>query len=261
MSIITVANAKGGVGKTTVVANLSAALTTYRQKNYRVCAIDFDFQSNLTQALIKKDVKIEQCMYDILGGQNPDIQDCIYPTIHERLDLIPSVVQLSGLEIGLYKNFPESSLIFRKFAREYLIENYDFVLCDVGPNLNIFLNQALCTSDGVFIIAEVGSANSMANVEAITDHIKNMQYVNLELRHMKIVMNKLNRSRMIDKKNIAEIHENFNDKDLFKTIIPVSADFRVVEAERHMTIFKYKTASKGATAFRALAKEVINEFF
>jgi len=260
-TIITVANAKGGVGKTTVAVNLCAALATHRKNNYKICAVDFDFQSNLTQALIKEGSEITYCMYDILGGHEPDIKDCIYHTIHKNLDLIPSAVQLSGLEIGLYKNFPESNLMFRNFARDYLLENYDFVICDVGPSLNIFLNQALATSDGVFIIAEVGSANSLVNIEATTDHIVNMQHLNPDLQHMKIIMNKLNRSRKIDKWIMGEIRDQFTDQDLFETIIPVSADFRNIEAKQHTTIFKYKTASKGANAFRALSREVIREFF
>lgn len=260
MSIITVANAKGGVGKTTVATNLSAALATYKKRNYKICAVDFDFQSNLTQSLIKEDTEITYCMYDILGGHEPDIKNCIYPTVHEGLDLIPSVVQLSGLEIGLYKNFPESNLMFRDFARSYLLRNYDFVVCDVGPSLNIFLNQALATSDGVFIIAEVGSFNSLVNIEATVEHTIGVQKLNSDLKHMKLIMNKLNRSRNVDKQNIEEIQHRFAKEDLFKTVIPVSADFRNVEAEQHMTIFKYKTTSKGATSFRWLAREVINEF-
>jgi len=258
--IFTTGNAKGGVGKSTVAINLSAALATNADK-YRVCAVDFDFQSNLTNTLIKKGVEIKQCMYDILGGANPDIEDCIYPTVHPRLDLIPSVVELSGLEIGLYADYPKSSLIFRNFAREYLLKNYTFVICDVGPSLNIFLNQALCASDGVFIVADVGSAFSMVNVKTMFNHILSLKGANPDLLHTKMIMNKINRSRLVDKKNIDEIKDTYGDDEYYDTILPVSADFREVERLSHSSIFKYKPRSKGAQAFRELSREIINEFF
>jgi len=101
----------------------------------------------------------------------------------------------------------------------------------------------------------------MVNVSTITNHIIAMQSENPDLRHMKIIMNKINRSRLIDEKNISEIKENYNEDDYFTTIIPVSADFRVIEERQHTSIYKYKPNSKGATAFRSLAKEVIHEFF
>ena len=260
MSIFVSGNAKGGVGKTTVATNLSAALAI-NQGKYKVCAVDFDFQCNLTQSLIQPGIEPDNTMYEILSGENPPIEECIYPTIHPRLDLIPSATELSGLEIDLYQDFPESNMIFRNFARDYLLEHYDFVLCDVGPNINIILNQALCCADGVFVVAEVCSSNSMVNIKTITQHIaKIKEQHNPDLRFMKLIKNKLNRSRIIDKKNIDEIYKVYTEKNVFDTVIPISTDFQMIEDRQHTTIYKYKAGSRGATAFRELGKEVIDEY-
>ncbi len=260
MAIFVSGNAKGGVGKTTVAVNLSAALAT-NQNNYRVCAIDFDFQCNLTRSLIQPGIEPDNTMYEILSGKNPKIIDCIYPTVHPRLDLIPSATELSGLEMDLYQDFPASNMIFRNFARDYLLENYDFVICDVGPNINIMLNQALCCADGVFVVAELCSSNSMINIKTITEHIgKTKANHNPDLRFMKLIQNKLNKSRIIDRKNIKELYDTYTEKNIFRTVIPVSTDFQMIEDRHHTTIYKYKAGSKGATAFRGLGKEVVDEY-
>ncbi len=256
-----VGNAKGGVGKTTVTTNLSAALATNQEK-YRVCAVDFDFQHNLTRNLIPKGAEINATMYDILAkADGLTMEDCIHKTVHPRLDLIPSEIALSGLEIPLYQDYPDSNLIFRNFAREYLIKNYDFVLFDVGPNINIFLNQALCAADGIIVVTEVGSSDSVANVQAVVKHVEGLKKKhNPDLKFIKLAMNKLNKSRKIDKKNVIEIRGAYTTENCFETIIPVSTDFQGAEDEKHTTIFKYRPSSKGATAFRNLGKEVISEY-
>jgi len=258
--IVLSGNAKGGVGKTTVATNLASALATNKTK-FKVCAIDLDYQSNLTQALIPKDVKINRCMYHILDGQKPDIESCIYETIHPRLFLIPSAVEISGLEIPLTQGFPESNLIIRDYLREYLTQNFDFTIIDVGPNINVLLYAALTTVDAVFVVTEVGSANSLVNIQTLTDHIATVkQTQNPDLKHIKIIMNKLNKSRLVDKKNIKSIYDIFGKDNCFETVIPVSTDFREVERLQHSSIFTYKPGSKGSTAFRCLGREVVNGY-
>lgn len=259
--IVLTGNAKGGVGKTTVATNLSAALATNKTK-LKICAIDLDYQSNLTQALIPKDVKIKKGMYHILDGQKPDIEDCIYDTVHPRLKLFPSAVEISGLEIPLTQGFPHTNMIVRDYLREFLLENFDLTIIDVGPNINVLLYVGLVVSDAVFVVVDVASSNSLVNIKTLVQHIEEVKKSqNPDLKNIRIVMNKLNRSRLIDKKNMKDIYEVFGKDNCFNTVIPVSADFREVERLGHMSIFGYKPGSKGSTAFRTLGREVVNGYF
>ena len=143
--IISFANQKGGVGKTTTAVNLSAALAEAGQS---VLAIDFDPQGNLSSGLGIDKTNTEKTIYEVIIG-NEDINDTILNTEVENLDIIPSNVDLSGAEIELLELEDRERTLRRKIGEIY--KQYDYILIDCPPSLSLLTINAFMASDSVII--------------------------------------------------------------------------------------------------------------
>lgn len=260
--IISIANMKGGCGKTTVSVNLAAAMAVNQKYNtQRICVIDCDPQSNATTALLQEGDEVGLSIYNILNNENPPLDDCFYPTVHERLKLLPNILSSTSLEISLAKAFPESNTILRDTLWDYLHEHFDIVLIDNNPTLGVMLNQSLCVSTEVFVIIEAGSSNSLLGIPELIRHISAIQETqNPEIESIKVIINKLNRTRKADKENLEDIYQEFGKDSVYDTVIPMSADFRSVEKKTATTIMTYKNGrSRAAQAMRSLAVSIFKE--
>lgn len=255
-----IANHKGGTGKTVATVNLSAALAIQGQK---ILVIDNDPQSDSTKALIQ-DTNFDDCLYELLDPENnevPPIKNCIYPTIHENLYIIPNITDTSWLEIPLAKGFPETNTTMRDRLHDYVKDHYDYAFIDCSPTLSVFVSNALHCADFVIVPMMAGSGNSLDGVQGV---LRLMEMVrtegNPELKLLKILVNKIDRRITAHKANLLNAQEKFGKEDIFKATIPTSAHFEATEMIKRSTVFKSASNSKGAVAFRNLAKEFLQFF-
>ena len=147
--IISIANQKGGVGKTTSSVNLSACLAYLGQK---VLLVDVDPQGNATSGVGVSKADVDQCVYNVLVEDIP-VQNVIISTNVENLDLIPATIQLSGAEIELVPII--SREIRLKKALDSLKDEYDYIIIDCPPSLGLLTLNALTASDTVIIPVDV----------------------------------------------------------------------------------------------------------
>ncbi|MBI9090125.1 MAG: ParA family protein [Desulfobacterium sp.] len=255
-----IANHKGGVGKTITTVNLAAALAL---KKFKVLVVDSDPQSNSTSYLLPSHTKIKDTLYELLDKETPPpaIEDCIYPTVHPNLFILPNVIESSGLEMPLTLDFPQSNTLLKETIRDYAIQNYDFTFVDVPPTLAIFLSLALHTSDFLLIPAEAGSGNSLEGIKGVLGLAQGIaKSGNKDFKFAKIVTNRVDRRVSACKANIEMAKLRFGEENILRTPIPTSADFQNLEALKGHSIFTYRAQSKGAQAFRRIATEFIKFF-
>ena len=143
--IIAITNQKGGVGKTTTAINLSACLAEAGQ---RVLTVDFDPQGNTTSGLGLEKGNIDNTVYELLMNECT-VEQCIMQSVQERLDVMPSDVDLSGAEIELLDMEAKESILKRNL--QLLDGRYDFIIIDCPPSLNLLTINALTAANTVLV--------------------------------------------------------------------------------------------------------------
>jgi cellulose biosynthesis protein BcsQ len=254
--IISVVNNKGGVGKTTVAANLAHALT---RRGRRVLVVDMDSQCNATSLMLHKEPR-GNTLYEVFTEPELNIGQCIYPTEYEKLFCLPNTNDTSALEPPLLKALPDSFRVIRNRIREYTQQHYDFALLDCPPNMGFFVVSALYASDFVIVPIWAGSAFSIEGLLKAIDLINDI-YVNgnADLKFLRLLINQVDRRTAMTKVTIDQLEKNFSPDQIFKTMIPVNAAFQRAENERK-TIIRYDPTTLGAKSYRALATELLELF-
>lgn len=247
--VISVANQKGGVGKTTTTVNLGASLADLGKK---VLLIDTDAQGNATSGLGIKKPDVTKDIYDILVNETP-LDETILDTSHPHLHLIPATLQLAGAEIELTSMMARESRL--KLALEEVKERYDYILIDCPPSLGHLTINAFTASDAILIPVQ----SEYYALEGLSQLINTIRLVqkhfnpNLEIEGVLLTM--YDARTNLGAEVVKEVQTYFKDK-VFETIIP--RNVRLSEAPSHgLSIIDYDHRSKGAQSYCALAKEVI----
>ena len=247
--IIAIANQKGGVGKTTTAINLSACLAEAAKK---VLTIDLDPQGNTTSGLGVNKNEQEKTTYELLIGQN-SIEECLLKEVLPGLDVLPSNVNLSGAEIELI-GIRQKEFILKKEI-DKVRDNYDFVIIDCPPSLNMLTVNAMTTADTVLvpIQCEYYALEGLSQLIHTINLVKQRLNPNLELEG--VVFTMYDARTNLSLQVVENVKSNLKNT-VYKTIIP--RNVRLAEAPSHgMPITLYDSRSAGAESYRLLAEEVI----
>jgi len=247
--VIVIANQKGGVGKTTTAINLSASLAEYGQE---CLLIDLDPQGNTTSGLGFDKNAIEKSIYHVLIGDTP-VSSVILKTKIEKLDIIPSNINLVGAELDLV-GLENRELKLANILREYEA-SYKYIIIDSPPSLGLLTLNALAAADSLIIPiqCEYYALEGLSQLLKTVDLVKSNLNPSLAIEGILLTMfdSRLNLSEQV----IAEIKKYFGDK-VFQSIVPRSV--RLAEAPSFgKPIFQYDKASKGAQVYLDLAVEIM----
>ena len=248
--IIAVANQKGGVGKTTTTINLSACLAEQGQK---VLVIDVDPQGNTTSGLGIDKNNTENTVYELMLGE-ASIDDCIYKSVMDDLDVIPSNVNLAGAEIDLI-DIDDREYILKKIVNS-LKEKYDFILLDCPPSLSMLTVNAMTAANTVLvpIQCEYYALEGLSQLIRTINLVK--QKLNPESEIEGVVFTMYDARTNLSLQVVENVKANLK-QTVYKTIIP--RNIRLAEAPSHgLPINLYDSKSAGAESYRLLAEEVIH---
>ncbi len=246
--IIAVANQKGGVGKTTTAVNLGAALA---EDGFRVLVVDLDPQGNATTGLGINARDLQGSVYDVIMN-DAAIEDCIEPTGLKNLFVAPATIDLAGAEIELVPAFSRELKMRR--ALEDSKDQYDIVLIDCPPSLGLITINGLAAADDVIVpiqceyYALEGLGQLLRNVALVRSNLN----PTLDVRGMVLTMYD-GRTKLADQVE-ANVRSHFGPK-VYRTVIPRTV--RLSEAPSFgQPIIVFDSTSRGAIAYRELAKEV-----
>jgi chromosome partitioning protein len=251
--IISVINQKGGVGKTTTVVNLAAALA---QLGKKILVVDLDPQGNATTGLGKSNNENDKNIYKIIIGQS-DLKNCIQKSCVENVDIISSNVNLSGLEVET-ANDPNRAFLLKEILTEKnknLLEDYENIFIDCPPSLSLLTIMSLVVADELLVPLQT----EFFALEGVSQLIKTIERIKINLNPTLEIRGIL--LTMFDKRNKLstqvddEARKYFKDK-VYKTVIP--RNVRLSEAPSHgVPCIVYDKTCLGSKSYISLAKEFV----
>ncbi len=246
--IISVANQKGGVGKTTTAVNISSILA---KRGKKVMLIDADPQGNASSGLgLEKDA--ENSLYDVLIN-DVDIESTLQDTDIKKLKVCPSNMSLAGAEVELVSQMSREQRLKEKI--DVIKDEYDFIIIDCPPSLGLITLNAFTASDSVLIpvqceyFALEGLGQLLNTINLVKKHLNK----NLEIEGAVLTMYDMRTN--LSNQVVKEVKRYFDDK-VYKTVIP--RNIKLSEAPSYgMPITLYDGKSKGARAYEKLTKEIL----
>ena len=254
--VISLVNQKGGVGKTTTSINLAAALG---KEGKRVLLVDLDPQKNATTGLGFNNGDFNSDVYEVMTGKC-SIEQAIVRTRFENLAILPSTINLAGVDVEFVKNMLEDEEFKQneqlKMALDQVRDKYDYVVIDCQPALGLATMNALVASDSVIIPVQCEFFALEGITQLLNSIIMVQSSMNPNLRIEGVLLTMLDGRTNIGLEVIEEVRKYFKNK-VFNTIIPRLV--RLVEAPSHgKPINEYDPTCRATEAYANLAKEVIS---
>lgn len=250
--VIAIANQKGGVGKTTTAINLAASLAVLEKK---VLIIDADPQANTTSGLnFAPDNDEKRTLYEVMIGQI-GVEDALIQTEIGNLHMIPSHINLVGVEIEMLDTEKRETILKRAIAP--VRAAYDYIIIDCSPSLGLITVNALAAADSVIIPVQP-EFFALEGLGKLLQTIRIVQNgVNMGLTIEGFLITMFDGRTRVHTQVVAQMRERFNDM-VFNTII--QRNIRLSEAPSHgKPIILYDIMSNGSTNYLNLAKEVVDK--
>ncbi len=247
--IIAVANQKGGVGKTTTTVNLAAAIA---ESGRRVLLIDLDPQGNATTGVGIDKYQVEHTTYDLLLERVP-VARIRKRSEAARLDLLPANSDLTAAEVGLMN--AQSGELRLKQMLEPVVAEYDYILIDCPPSLNMLTLNALVAANRVLVPlqTEYYALEGLSSLLDTVEQVRTSRNPGLEIDGIVRTMHD-HRNRLGSDVS-AQLLNHFGEK-VYRTVIP--RNVRVAEAPSHgLPVIAYDRHSRGAAAYAVLAEEML----
>lgn len=248
--VISIANQKGGVGKTTTNINLAACLAI---KGKKVLILDIDPQGNTTSGMGISKRGLNITTHEILIEDNHHPEEAVIPTGIENLDIMPASVQLAGAEVELINKAGREKRL--KMAIDILKPRYDYIFVDCPPSLGILTINSLTAVDSVLIpiqcefYALEGVSQLMSTIEIVKKNL------NPSLEIEGVILSMFDGRTNLSIQVVEEVKKYFKEK-VYTTVIP--RNVRLAEAPSHgMPVIQYDPRSTGARAYMEFAEEFL----
>ena len=252
--VFTIANQKGGVGKTTTAVNLAAALAN---QGVETLLIDLDPQANATSGLgFEKEEG--HSVYAALMGEG-DASEIIISTGRKRLSLLPSEVDLAAAEIELSQQENYLGQLAKAIQPIVDSDKYRAIIIDCPPALGMLSMNSLASADYLLVAlqCEYMALEGLGQILSVVDRLHEAG-VNERLEIGGIIMTMFDVRTKLSREVVDEVRKNLPDQ-VFDTVVPRTV--RISEAPSFgQTIFEYDKANPGSTAYRNLGKELITRF-
>ncbi|MDQ3493771.1 MAG: AAA family ATPase [Chloroflexota bacterium] len=250
--VISIANQKGGVGKTTTAINLAGSLAEH---GYRILCIDMDAQANLTVGLGLNPRTIDRSIANVLIDSDVSLQDIVVPTQTTGIDVAPSDIDLSATENTLFSAIGREHAL-REAIAEWAGGHYDYILIDCPPTLGLLTINALVASESVIIPVQtqyyaLKGFNALVNV---INQIRN-RGLNADLHILGLLPTFFDGRTLLGRDMLEEL-KSMGDHHIFENMIKQTV--RLGEAPLvGRPVTAYATSSDAARAYRGLAREVM----
>ena len=249
--IIAVANQKGGVGKTTTAINLSACLA---EKGKHILVIDLDPQGNTSSGFGIEKNELKYTLYHLMIG-TARFSECVVENVVPNLDILPSNVNLSGVEIETIGMFEREYILFNQIDK--IRHLYDFIIVDCPPSLNTLTVNGMTTADTILVPIQC-EYYALEGLSQLTKTIKRVKKsLNKDLSIEGVLLTMFDSRTNLSVQVVEEVKKYFSST-VFNTVIP--RNVRLSEAPSYgMPVIAYDKNSKGAECYKKLAAEVIKK--